>query len=103
MFQVRVCVLPDILVTHSPPPLLQVQTLRELMLSAEASYDMAMKFAILKERMLEHNGFPDATINAEAAGAFEPLLRVFLPKPAPYMGQVRGVCGKQFRPPSSHF
>jgi dynein heavy chain len=65
-----------------------VQTLRELMLSVEASYDMAMKFAILKERMLEHNGFPDATINAEAAGAFEPLLRVFLPKPAPYMGQV---------------
>jgi hypothetical protein len=64
-----------------------VSALRELMLSAEASYVLAMKFAIIKERMIERNGFPDAKFVDENS-PFAQMLAVYLPKPAPEKGQV---------------
>merc|ERR1719201_1468683 len=64
-----------------------VQALRELMLSAESSYILAIKFAILKEQMFERNGFPDAHLVDETS-EFADMMRVFLPKPAPERGQI---------------
>jgi hypothetical protein len=64
-----------------------VQALRELMLSAESSYILAIKFGILKEQMFERNGFPDAHL-VDENNEFADMMRVFLPTPAPARGQI---------------
>jgi dynein heavy chain len=62
-----------------------VPSLKELLLGAEASYVLAMKFAILKQELILRNGFPDAALRPTE---FRPLLEPYLPQPAPLRGQV---------------
>jgi hypothetical protein len=63
-----------------------VGTIRELILEIERGYVLSMKFAKVKDDLIEGNGTPIAVVHEESP--FAPLLAAFLPRRVPYLALV---------------
>jgi dynein heavy chain len=63
-----------------------ISTIRELILEIERSYVLSMKFAKVKDDLIEGNGTPCPVVYEDSP--FVPLLRNCLPQPPPYLGLV---------------
>jgi len=63
-----------------------ISTIRSLVLEIEDNYNLSMKFAKVKDDLIEGNGTPLAHISSDSP--FSALLASFLPRPVPYLALV---------------